>query len=150
MWSEDIEGSDAYAKALQKTGILTEKETKEICEGLEKVRAEWAAGEFKVVVSTTSRLYRRYGNRLLFVHVQLELGLVCDLARYLLLLLEMIISYKHIIRRSKHPNPRPPLLSCNKQELVNVQVTCARSELVIVPTVSKIIIIPTSSQANHR
>lgn len=51
MWSEDITGSEAYAKALQKTGILSEKETKEICEGLEKVRAEWAAGEFKVVVS---------------------------------------------------------------------------------------------------
>lgn len=51
MWSEDIEGSEAYAKALQKTGIITEKETKEICEGLEKVRAEWATGEFKVVVS---------------------------------------------------------------------------------------------------
>ena len=51
MWSEDIKGSEAYAKALQKTGILTDKETKEICEGLEKVRAEWAAGEFKVVVS---------------------------------------------------------------------------------------------------
>lgn len=51
MWSEDIEGSDAYAKALQRTGILTETETKEICQGLEKVRAEWAAGEFEVVVS---------------------------------------------------------------------------------------------------
>lgn len=51
MWSEDITGSETYAKALQKTGILTDKETKEICEGLEKVRAEWAAGEFKVVVS---------------------------------------------------------------------------------------------------
>lgn len=51
MWSQDIEGSEAYAKALQKTGILTDKETEEICEGLDKVRAEWAAGEFKVVVS---------------------------------------------------------------------------------------------------
>ena len=51
MWSEDIEGSEAYAKALQKTGIITEQETGEICAGLEKVRAEWAAGEFKVVVS---------------------------------------------------------------------------------------------------
>lgn len=54
MWSEDITGSETYAKALQKTGILTDKETKEICEGLEKVRAEWAAGEFKVVVSQGS------------------------------------------------------------------------------------------------
>eukprot|EP00904_Undaria_pinnatifida_P004461 jgi/Undpi1/14015/HiC_scaffold_9.g03666.m1 len=49
MWSQDIEGSEAYAKALQKTGIITEQETVEICKGLEKVRAEWAAGEFKAV-----------------------------------------------------------------------------------------------------
>lgn len=51
MWSQDIEGSEAYAKALQKTGIISEQETVEICKGLDKVRAEWAAGEFKVVVS---------------------------------------------------------------------------------------------------
>lgn len=56
MWSQDIEGSEAYAKALQKTGIITEQETVEICKGLEKVRAEWAAGEFKAVVSSL-RLY---------------------------------------------------------------------------------------------
>lgn len=52
MWSQDIQGSEAYAKALLKTGIISEQETKEICEGLEKVGAEWAAGEFEVVVST--------------------------------------------------------------------------------------------------
>lgn len=51
MWAEDIVGSEAYARALQKTGIITETETKEILEGLEKVRKEWAAGEFVVVVS---------------------------------------------------------------------------------------------------
>ncbi|CAM9202276.1 unnamed protein product [Ascophyllum nodosum] len=49
MWSEDIEGSEAYAQALKRTGILTEAETTAICEGLEKVKAEWAAGEFEVV-----------------------------------------------------------------------------------------------------
>lgn len=51
MWSEDIQGSEAYAKALLKTGIISEQEAKEICEGLKKVGAEWAAGEFEVVVS---------------------------------------------------------------------------------------------------
>lgn len=50
MWDEDITGSEAYAKALQKTGILTETEAKEICDGLQKVREDWAAGEFKIVV----------------------------------------------------------------------------------------------------
>lgn len=51
MWAEDIQGSEAYAKALVKTGILSDVEAKDICEGLDKVRAEWAAGEFVVVVS---------------------------------------------------------------------------------------------------
>lgn len=51
MWAEDIAGSKAYAKALKRSGILTEKEREEICQGLEKVHAEWAAGKFEVVVS---------------------------------------------------------------------------------------------------
>ena len=58
MWSEDIEGSEAYAQALKRTGILTEAETTAICEGLEKVKAEWAAGEFEVVVRAQNRRTR--------------------------------------------------------------------------------------------
>lgn len=51
MWSEDIQGSEVYARALQKTGILSGTETEAICKGLEKVKAEWAEGKFEVVVS---------------------------------------------------------------------------------------------------
>lgn len=51
MWAEDIQGSEAYAKALVKTGILSEAECKDIVGGLDKVGAEWAAGKFEVVVS---------------------------------------------------------------------------------------------------
>lgn len=49
MWAEDIQGSEAYAKALVKTGILSEAECKDIVGGLDKVGAEWAAGKFEVV-----------------------------------------------------------------------------------------------------
>lgn len=51
MWAEDIAGSEAYAKALERSGILTQSESSKICEGLQKVHAEWAAGKFEVVVS---------------------------------------------------------------------------------------------------
>lgn len=54
MWSEDIQGSEAYARALQKTGILSGTETEAICKGLGKVKAEWAEGKFEVVVSSAS------------------------------------------------------------------------------------------------
>lgn len=48
MWAEDIDGSIAYSKAIVKVGIITEEEGKLIQEGLEKVRAEWAAGTFEL------------------------------------------------------------------------------------------------------
>ena len=48
MWSVDIDGSMAYAKALAKTGILTEKEQMDICQGLEKVRLEWKDDKFEI------------------------------------------------------------------------------------------------------
>jgi argininosuccinate lyase len=48
MWSQDIRGSIAYAKAIQKVGIVTEDETKLLVEGLEKVGQEWADGKFEI------------------------------------------------------------------------------------------------------
>lgn len=47
----DIQGSVAYASALNRAGILTEDETKQLHEGLEKVKAEWVAGKFVAVSS---------------------------------------------------------------------------------------------------
>ena len=46
MWSQDIRGSIAYAKATCKVGILTEEERDQIIEGLGKVQEEWANGTF--------------------------------------------------------------------------------------------------------
>ncbi|CAK0772145.1 glutamate N-acetyltransferase [Coccomyxa viridis] len=49
MWREDLLGSQAYAKALAKTGIITEDEAQQIVEGLKKVEQEWESGTFKIV-----------------------------------------------------------------------------------------------------
>lgn len=46
MWAEDIRGSIAYAKAIGKVGIISDDEVKQLVEGLEKVRQEWAEGKF--------------------------------------------------------------------------------------------------------
>eukprot|EP00195_Chlamydomonas_chlamydogama_P005529 CAMPEP_0202894386 /NCGR_PEP_ID=MMETSP1392-20130828/3805_1 /ASSEMBLY_ACC=CAM_ASM_000868 /TAXON_ID=225041 /ORGANISM="Chlamydomonas chlamydogama, Strain SAG 11-48b" /LENGTH=478 /DNA_ID=CAMNT_0049579073 /DNA_START=213 /DNA_END=1649 /DNA_ORIENTATION=- len=48
MWAEDIRGSQAYAKALAKAGILTNDEAATIVEGLSKVAEEWKAGSFVI------------------------------------------------------------------------------------------------------
>lgn len=48
MWAEDIRGSQAYAKALSKAGILTKSEAETIVEGLSKVYEEWKAGAFVI------------------------------------------------------------------------------------------------------
>ena len=58
MWAEDIQGSEAYAKALVRTGILSEAECKDITTGLDKVRGEWAEGTFKVVVSSGDQRFQ--------------------------------------------------------------------------------------------
>lgn len=46
MWKEDIFGSQQYAQALQRCGILTQEEADIIVGGLEKVKEEWANGTF--------------------------------------------------------------------------------------------------------
>jgi argininosuccinate lyase len=48
LWRVDIQGSQAYARALARTGLLTEAETEAIVSGLEQVAQEWAAGEFVI------------------------------------------------------------------------------------------------------
>ncbi|GIK76081.1 MAG: argininosuccinate lyase [Chloroflexota bacterium] len=46
MWAADIEGSQAYARALQRAGLLTAAECEAIVAGLEQVAQEWAHGQF--------------------------------------------------------------------------------------------------------
>ena len=48
MWRVDIDGSQAYARALGKAGMLTADEVATLVDGLECVAAEWAAGEFEI------------------------------------------------------------------------------------------------------
>lgn len=49
MWSQDIRGSIAFAKANVLTGIITQEEGDILVEGLNKVGEEWAAGTFLIV-----------------------------------------------------------------------------------------------------
>ena len=48
MWSQDIRGSVAYAKAIHKVGIISEEEKNSLVEGLGKVSEEWANGTFEI------------------------------------------------------------------------------------------------------
>ncbi|KAJ3111334.1 argininosuccinate lyase [Phlyctochytrium bullatum] len=48
MWKEDLDGSKAYSKALQKVGILSPEELGQILNGLESVASEWRAGTFQL------------------------------------------------------------------------------------------------------
>ncbi|KAK9868975.1 hypothetical protein WJX84_011932 [Apatococcus fuscideae] len=50
MWREDIKGSQAYARALAKAGVLTEDESSKIQEGLGEVAKEWESEKFEVKV----------------------------------------------------------------------------------------------------
>ncbi|MFZ1756151.1 MAG: argininosuccinate lyase [Caldilineaceae bacterium] len=46
MWRADITGSQAYARALARSGIITGDEAETLVAGLEQVADEWAAGRF--------------------------------------------------------------------------------------------------------
>lgn len=48
LWAHDLSGSQAYARALAKAGVLTADEATTIVDGLEAVRGEWAGGAFLV------------------------------------------------------------------------------------------------------
>jgi argininosuccinate lyase len=48
LWAADIRGSQAYARALQRAGLLTEAECKAIVDGLEQVAQEWMHGQFVI------------------------------------------------------------------------------------------------------
>jgi argininosuccinate lyase len=46
LWQADIRGSQAYARALARAGLLTEAEADQLVAGLEQVAEEWAQGTF--------------------------------------------------------------------------------------------------------
>lgn len=48
MYAEDIRGSIAYARAIERVGIVSKAEADELVEGLEKVLTEWNNGTFEV------------------------------------------------------------------------------------------------------
>ena len=44
-----LQGSQAYAKALAKAGVLTAEEASTLVDGLDSVAEEWRSGSFKIV-----------------------------------------------------------------------------------------------------
>lgn len=48
LWAVDIQGSQAYARALARAGILTNNEAEQIVAGLAQVADEWRRGEFVI------------------------------------------------------------------------------------------------------
>jgi len=48
MWRADITGSQVYAQALAKSGIISGDEAETLVDGLERVADEWAAGTFEL------------------------------------------------------------------------------------------------------
>ncbi|ORX99646.1 argininosuccinate lyase [Basidiobolus meristosporus CBS 931.73] len=48
MYAADIQGSQAYAKALALTGIITQEESEQLVQGLAQVRKEWEDGTFAI------------------------------------------------------------------------------------------------------
>ncbi len=48
LWDADVTGSIAWARAICRAGLITEEERDRLIEGLEAVRAEWAAGTFAI------------------------------------------------------------------------------------------------------
>lgn len=48
LWRADIQGSQAYARALARAGIISDAETGRLIEGLHHVAAEWAEGRFEL------------------------------------------------------------------------------------------------------
>ncbi len=48
LWQADIRGSQAYALALARAGLLTANEAEQIVAGLEQVAGEWRAEQFEV------------------------------------------------------------------------------------------------------
>jgi argininosuccinate lyase len=49
LWQADIRGSQAYARALARAGLLTEAEAEQLVAGLDQVAEEWAQGSFTLV-----------------------------------------------------------------------------------------------------
>lgn len=48
MYAEDIEGSKAYAKALNKINLLSSEETEAICRGFDTIQFEWDEDLFEI------------------------------------------------------------------------------------------------------
>lgn len=64
LWFADLTGSKAYAKAIAKTGIISEAERDLLLEGLTKVEEEWRTGKFVIDPDTDEDIHTANERRL--------------------------------------------------------------------------------------
>ncbi|KAI9178717.1 argininosuccinate lyase [Blastocladiella emersonii ATCC 22665] len=64
LWSVDLTGSKAYARALARTGLLTADECATLVAGLDAVHAEWANGTFAIDPHTDEDIHTANERRL--------------------------------------------------------------------------------------
>lgn len=79
MYRADILGSKAYAKGLEKVGILTTSELSSILTGLDLVHMEWEAGTFEIIPEVDEDIHtaneRRLGDHIgMFIAGKLHTG----------------------------------------------------------------------------
>lgn len=64
LWKADIIGSQAYAKAICKAGVITKEEETQLVDGLALVAKEWKDGVFKIVKETDEDIHTANERRL--------------------------------------------------------------------------------------
>lgn len=78
LYGEDIDGSKAYARALQKINLLTDEETEAICDGLDIVKTEWKKGIFNILqgdedIHTANERRLKVSQVIFFLTIQVSL-----------------------------------------------------------------------------
>ncbi|MFQ5614417.1 MAG: argininosuccinate lyase [Anaerolineae bacterium] len=77
LWEADISGSQAYAKALARAGVISAEERDSLLAGLAEIRAEFASGRFQVAEGDEdihTAIERRLGERVGAVAGKLHTG----------------------------------------------------------------------------
>ncbi|XP_035756441.1 argininosuccinate lyase-like [Egretta garzetta] len=125
----DIQGSMAYAKALEKAGILSKAELEKILSGLEKISEEWSKGVF-VVTQTDEDIHTANERRLKGIRSAGLLPGVCHILLCLTVagLLQVVTDLKLFMKNSLS------LISTRLLQLIKTLVERAAIEIdVILP-----------------
>ncbi|KAJ1447877.1 L-Aspartase-like protein [Pelagophyceae sp. CCMP2097] len=64
LWAADLHGSQAYARALGKAGVIDEHQAAKMAEGLAQVKEEWSSGAFVIVPASDEDIHTANERRL--------------------------------------------------------------------------------------